>query len=214
MSTQAQSFFWMVLHDRVNTRNLLRRKTFHLDTYNCAVMDCQQEETLFHLLWGCPFAAFCWNFVCPNRNVALSVLQTVEDMKQTLALPFAMDIYYFGFLGHLDNQKQLDIPTNPPFISKLERHLLHGAQFVKIQNEEEVLHFVSIMAGLCIVIFSVFSFLFFYFSLFGLFRQLLFYFILGSFFVPLAYLKPVRPALWAFYLFYKNCSGDFPYCVQ
>ena len=85
-------FFWMVLHEKVNIRNLLRRKTFHLDTYNYVVMDCQQEETLFHLFWGCPFAAFCWNFVCPNRNVALSVLQTIEDMKQSLALLFAMDI--------------------------------------------------------------------------------------------------------------------------
>lgn len=41
-------FFWMVLHDRINTRNLLRRKTFHLESYNCAVHTCQHEETLFH----------------------------------------------------------------------------------------------------------------------------------------------------------------------
>ena len=42
-------FFWMLLHDRVNTRNLLRRKTFALDDYNCSVLNCQQEETLHHL---------------------------------------------------------------------------------------------------------------------------------------------------------------------
>jgi hypothetical protein len=27
-------FFWMLLHDRVNTRNLLRRKNFELEAYN------------------------------------------------------------------------------------------------------------------------------------------------------------------------------------
>lgn len=85
-------FFWMVLHDRVNTRNLLRRKTFHLDSYNCAVINCQQEETLFHLFWGCPFSAFCWDYVCPNKATAMSVLEAIGDVKNKIALPFAMDI--------------------------------------------------------------------------------------------------------------------------
>lgn len=118
-------------------------------------MDCQQEETL-HLFWGCPFAAFCWNFVCPNKNVALSVLQTIEDMKQSLALPFAMDIIILASWAIWITRNNRIFP-NPPFISKMKGHLLHGAQFVKIKNEE-VLHFVSIMAGLCIVIFLVFLF--------------------------------------------------------
>uniref|UniRef100_A0A452ZZW6 Uncharacterized protein n=1 Tax=Aegilops tauschii subsp. strangulata TaxID=200361 RepID=A0A452ZZW6_AEGTS len=48
-------FFWMLLHDRVNTRNLLRRKTFVLEEYNCAVLNCQQEETLHHLFWDVNF---------------------------------------------------------------------------------------------------------------------------------------------------------------
>ena len=46
-------FFWMLLHDRLNTRNLLRRKSFVLEDYNCALRGCQQEETLYHLFWGC-----------------------------------------------------------------------------------------------------------------------------------------------------------------
>ena len=42
-------FFWRLLHDRLNTRNLLRRKSFHLGNYNCAVNNCPREETLQHL---------------------------------------------------------------------------------------------------------------------------------------------------------------------
>ena len=52
-------FFWLLLHDRLNTRNLLRRKTFHLPSYNCATLQCNQEETLMHLFWSCPFAERC-----------------------------------------------------------------------------------------------------------------------------------------------------------
>jgi hypothetical protein len=42
-------FFWLLLHDRLNTRNLLRRKNFVITTYNCATINCDHEETLVHL---------------------------------------------------------------------------------------------------------------------------------------------------------------------
>jgi hypothetical protein len=42
-------FFWLLLHDRLNTRNLLGRKKFVLTCYDCATLECRQEETLVHL---------------------------------------------------------------------------------------------------------------------------------------------------------------------
>ena len=96
LSAQAQSFFWMLLHDRVNTRNLLRRKNFELEVYNCAVRDCHQEETLHHLFWGCPFAIRCWDFICPSRTPNLSVLEAYQDLKDKLNYPFFMEIIILG----------------------------------------------------------------------------------------------------------------------
>lgn len=84
--------FWMLLHDRVNTRNLLRRKSFFLESYNCALMNCQQEETVFRLFWGCPFAIRCWNYVCPSRDRLASILEAMEDIKLKQGVPFFMDI--------------------------------------------------------------------------------------------------------------------------
>ena len=81
-------FFYILLHDTVNTRNLLRRKTFYVETYNCALMPCQHEETVFHLFWGCPFAERCWKFVCPSRDNPTSVLEAVDDMRVKLTAPF------------------------------------------------------------------------------------------------------------------------------
>jgi hypothetical protein len=49
-------FFWLLLNDRINTRNLLGRKRMALLTYNCATLECNREETLQHLFWTCPFA--------------------------------------------------------------------------------------------------------------------------------------------------------------
>ena len=85
-------FFWRLLHDRLNTRNLLRRKSFHLDNYNYAVNNCQQEETLQHLFWTCPFAAQCWDIICPTRQANVSVLEASTDLKLKLYVPFFMEI--------------------------------------------------------------------------------------------------------------------------
>lgn len=85
-------FFWRLLHDRFNTRNLLRRKTFHLDNYYCATLNCQQEETLQHLFWTCCFAVQCWDIICPSRQRNLSIMEAFEDLKQKLQVPFYMEI--------------------------------------------------------------------------------------------------------------------------
>ena len=85
-------FFWRLLHDRLNTRNLLRRKSFHLGNYNCAVNNCPQEETLQHLFWTCPFAAQCWDLICPSRQANVSIMEAFLDLKQKLHVPFFMEI--------------------------------------------------------------------------------------------------------------------------
>jgi len=48
------------MKDRLNTRNLLRRKNMALDDYNCVVCSLGTKETLLHLFLDCPFAVYCW----------------------------------------------------------------------------------------------------------------------------------------------------------
>jgi hypothetical protein len=53
---KVSSFFWLLLHDRLNTRNLLRRKRRILDDYSCVLCQTATEETLQHLFFLCPFS--------------------------------------------------------------------------------------------------------------------------------------------------------------
>jgi hypothetical protein len=85
-------FFWLLLHDRLNTRNLLGTKNFHLPTYACVTLPCVKEETLIHLFWTCPFANHSWDYICPTRDKNLSVMESIEDIKMKIGLPFGMDI--------------------------------------------------------------------------------------------------------------------------
>ena len=54
-------FGWLLLVDRLNTRNMVRRRHFHLDSGNaCAMCNTSAEEDIFHLFFNCTFATSCW----------------------------------------------------------------------------------------------------------------------------------------------------------
>lgn len=49
-------FFWLLIKDRLSTRELLRRKHMELPDYNCILCTISIEEALSHLFLACPFA--------------------------------------------------------------------------------------------------------------------------------------------------------------
>lgn len=66
-------FFWLLLIDRLNTRNMLKRKNRHLDDYNCVFCNTT-EETCFHLFSSCRFSLACWNLIGINWDFTLDPL--------------------------------------------------------------------------------------------------------------------------------------------
>jgi len=54
-------FVWLFLVDRLNTRDMIDRRHWHLDSgVNCAMCNLNQRETRDHLFFNCVFAANCW----------------------------------------------------------------------------------------------------------------------------------------------------------
>lgn len=85
-------FFWFLLHDRSNTRNLLQRKNFHLPSYNCELCNTASKETLLHLFWDCLFALQCWDSLTHHRERGISVLDQIMLTLQELPTKFAMEV--------------------------------------------------------------------------------------------------------------------------
>jgi len=52
-------FFWLVLKDRLSTREILGRKNMELQSYNCFLCYLNIEESLHHLFLDYPFAMCC-----------------------------------------------------------------------------------------------------------------------------------------------------------
>jgi hypothetical protein len=53
-------FFWLLLNDHLNTRNLLHRKRFNIPMTNYIICIQGVEETMKHLFFECEFAQSCW----------------------------------------------------------------------------------------------------------------------------------------------------------
>jgi hypothetical protein len=66
-------FFWLLLRDRISTRELLKRKNTILQDYNCILCTSVTEESLIHLL-HCPFA-HCWTWL----NIQVDQAWTLPD---------------------------------------------------------------------------------------------------------------------------------------
>jgi hypothetical protein len=60
-------FTWLLFVDRLNTRDLMLRKHWHIDSgYNCAMCSQNTLETTQHLFFHCQFAQLCWSFLNIN----------------------------------------------------------------------------------------------------------------------------------------------------
>ena len=89
-------FLWLLLHDRVNVRNLLARKHFHLPNYNCELCNCSCEETSLHLIWDCPFALQCWDSIVPSKVRGINAFDEINLLSIHLPKQFAMSIITMG----------------------------------------------------------------------------------------------------------------------
>lgn len=89
-------FFWLLLHDRLSTRNLLHRRSMYLEDYNCALRTDSTEETLSHLFWNCPFSLACWFSILPTKQRGISTYDEILLTRYLLPKDIAMEIIIMG----------------------------------------------------------------------------------------------------------------------
>jgi hypothetical protein len=74
-------FFWLLLKDRLSTRNILRRKNMHLDSYNCVLCPLLTEGTVEHLFLGCQFAKECWALIGITILDNQDIFSAIEQVR-------------------------------------------------------------------------------------------------------------------------------------
>ena len=88
-------FGWLLLVDRLNTRNMLRCRHYIVAGNSDTCMLCQnpREETVEHLFFACPFSQRCWDKVgmqWPTLGNRISLLHSGREQWQQ---PMFMDIF-------------------------------------------------------------------------------------------------------------------------
>jgi hypothetical protein len=86
-------FGWLVLSDRLNTRNMLRRRHYCLNTgYNCLMCINPPEETIEHLLFYCPFSTLCWEKIGMSWHSNSERRTLIQKGKDQWQKPMYMEI--------------------------------------------------------------------------------------------------------------------------
>lgn len=80
------NFSFGFFSERLNTRNLLRRKNMVLDDYNCVLCNLACEETSFHLFFECPFSQACWPSIPIIWNTNLSALDMILQAREDFSI--------------------------------------------------------------------------------------------------------------------------------
>jgi hypothetical protein len=88
-------FIWLLFIDRINSRNLLRRKNYKIDgdDYSCVLCNLDIEEFSYHLIFQCPFSTECWSFLGIHWDQDLYFLETIKKDKQDSHLEHFMEIF-------------------------------------------------------------------------------------------------------------------------
>jgi hypothetical protein len=71
-------FLWLLLHDLVNTRELLKRKNMELPDYNCVMCNINSEKSLLHLFFQYSFYIVFMGGRSMNRSLHLGMITTTS----------------------------------------------------------------------------------------------------------------------------------------
>src|SRR4051812_40426784 len=70
-------FFWLLLQDKLNTRDLLQRKNFHLEEYTCVLCEENIRETVDHLFFEREFSRNFWWSIGEEWNMDLGIIDRI-----------------------------------------------------------------------------------------------------------------------------------------
>ena len=85
-------FAWLLFQDRLNTRNMLKRRHYNIgDDHNCFLCDQSIEETVEHMIFTCVFSRQCWSKLGIIWDPFPGRLQAIQDQKNNHPSPLFLE---------------------------------------------------------------------------------------------------------------------------
>lgn len=90
-------FLWLMLMDRLNTREMLQKKQFNIQGgTNCAMCNSMIVESMTHLFFSCTFTQQCWLELGIQWNLALEFMNIITTAQATFHLNFFFEALAIG----------------------------------------------------------------------------------------------------------------------
>ena len=87
-------FLWLMYYDRLNTKDLMSRKNWHVDGgLSCVLCTSGEIETRDHLFFDCSFAAECWELLDFSWDIQTPIMDRLKHSKQLFRGPCFLEIF-------------------------------------------------------------------------------------------------------------------------
>jgi hypothetical protein len=85
-------FAWLLLYNRLNTKEMMKKKNFYLEYNDCILCDTCHEETVTHLFFEYSFSQSFWWGIGMEWNSDYDIYNMILDAKHRYLCPFHMEI--------------------------------------------------------------------------------------------------------------------------
>jgi hypothetical protein len=130
-------FPWFLLNDRLNTRNILRRRYKLLEEgYNYVMCLDDKEETVEHLFFECPTAVCRWFSLGIVWDSDANLLHKVHLARRLFTLPFFMDIFLIAAWCLWKERNDYIFNNAPPSLATWKRSFKAAVKehFIRIKS--------------------------------------------------------------------------------
>ena len=90
-------FGWLLISDRLNTRNMLKRRHYNIgDNHGCILCGSTEEETIEHMIFTCHFSLACWDTLNIHWTTNGDRLNWIKEAKSRWDNQMFMEIFLYA----------------------------------------------------------------------------------------------------------------------
>jgi hypothetical protein len=144
-------FAWLMLVDRINTRNMLRRRNMDIGSvFSCMLCDTGLEETRNHLFFCCPFSSSCWSEIGITWHTDMHLGHMIAEGKKCWARPLFTEILILGSWNIWKTRNRVFFDQANPEVGVWKRQLSQDLEIlqcrVKEQLQTEIQNYITLLS--------------------------------------------------------------------
>jgi hypothetical protein len=138
-------FAWLLLVDRLNTRDLLVRRHWNVTPdKHCVLCPTRTYEDRFHLFFECNFSQRVWNYLQIDWSQAQDIQSSLSAARQQFNQPFFMEVVILACWNIWKQRNGKFFRGDRPMFLGWKRNFMHDISMLGHRIKKK--HYSSLMA--------------------------------------------------------------------